>query len=110
MTAVNNNFPKAPWKFALDLPTLKIMVRAINSVVQGKLNCCGVVTCSASVATTTINDPLCNANSVILFSATTAHAAAELATFYYVPGDGKFVLHHANNAQIDRTFTYVIIG
>lgn len=108
--AVNNNFPQAPAKVTLDVPTLRLIIQAINSIVKGKLNCCGETALTASAASTTINDPLCNPNSVILFTPTTAHAAVEIATLYYTAGTGSFVIHHANNSQTDRIFRYVIIG
>jgi hypothetical protein len=43
----------------------------------------------------------------------TAHAAAELAAggcYVSAVGSGSFTLTHANNAQTDRTFSYVCLG
>lgn len=108
--SVNNNFPFAPQKVTQDLEMLRQLKNVVNSAMNGKINCTGDCTITASAAATTINDKLCNVNSVILLQPTTAHAAAEAPTLYTVAGAGQFVLHHANNSQIDRIFKYVIIG
>lgn len=89
---------------------------AVNQALKGKLNSFGAVTLAASVASTTVNNPLVGTASVILLMPQTAHAAAELGngTAYIAPSDivseTSFKITHANNAQTDRTFGYVIIG
>lgn len=85
----------------------------INNIMRGKLNCTGTVTLAAGAATTTLSDALIGGSSVVLLQPTTANAAAELGngTLYFdVPGAGSVVINHANSAQTDRTFTYVVIG
>ena len=50
---------------------------------------------------------------MVLLQPTSANAAAELGngTLYFdAPGAGSVVIRHANNAQIDRSFNYVVIG
>lgn len=108
--ALNNNFPFVPEKTELSLQYLRLMMKAINRAISGKLNCTGTKTLTASVATTTVTDNNCLVNSVVLLQPTTAHAAAELATAYIVASNGSFVIHHANNAQTDRVFNYAILG
>ena len=91
--------------------------RAVASVVnrmnQGKLNCTGSVTLAANQATTTLNDPRLAGGTVILLMPLTANAAAEIgAGTLFVTGraKGAATLNHANNAQTDRSFDYVVIG
>lgn len=85
----------------------------LNRVAQGKLNCTGSVTLAAGAASTTVNDPRATAASVILPMPVTANAATEIGNgtlFVSARSKGSFVLTHANNAQVDRTFGYVLIG
>jgi hypothetical protein len=85
----------------------------VNNILDGKLNSTGSVTLTASAASTAVTDERAGYESVILFMPTTANAAAEQAAGgMYVSTRGKqtFTLTHANNAQTDRTFDYIIIG
>ena len=83
----------------------------LNGAMQGKLNNTGVLTQTANAATTTLTDPRIGANSVILIMPTTANAAAALSVTYFTTFvDGSCVVNHANNAQVDRTFRYGVIG
>lgn len=107
---LNNNFPFLSKNVELSVSYLTLMMKGINSALRGKMNCTGSVTLTASVATTTVTDNRCLANSVVLYQSTTAHAAAELATLYTVAAAGSFVIHHANNGQTDRIFNYAILG
>ncbi len=71
------------------------------------------VTLTASVASTVVTDQRCTTGSVILFDPTTANAATELygATMYVgTRRKGSFTITHANNAQTDRTFRYIVVG
>jgi hypothetical protein len=84
---------------------------AINNILRGKLNNTGTITLTESSATSTLTDVRIGINSVITLQPTTANAAAELATLYFgAASDGTVTIHHANNAQTDRTFLYAIIG
>jgi hypothetical protein len=85
----------------------------VNNILDGKLNSTGSVTLTASAASTAVTDERAGYDSVILFMPTTANAASEQAAGgMYVSSRGKqtFTITHANNAQSDRTFAYIIIG
>lgn len=83
----------------------------VNSLRDGKVNSTGSVTLTASSATTTVADLRAGQDSVILFMPTTANAAAAVGGLYVsARGKQSFTLTHANNAQTDRTFAYVVLG
>lgn len=87
--------------------------RTVNRILQGKTNNFGqsTLTLTANSATTTLSDVRIGINTVILLQPTTANAAAATANVYFgTPGDGTVTVNHANNAQTDRTFKYVVIG
>ncbi len=87
------------------------MARAINNILKGKTNNTGDVTLTANAASTVVTDPRVGYYSVVTLSPTTANAAAALATTYIATyGDGTFTITHANNAQADKTFKYVVTG
>lgn len=108
--ALNNNFPFVPNKAELSIGYLRLMMKALNRALSGKLNCTGTVTLRASQTTTTVTDNNCLANSVVLMQPTTAHAAGLGADGYVVAADGSFVINHSSNASTDRTFNYAILG
>lgn len=86
---------------------------AINQLIRGRSNAVGTVTLAANAAATFRADPNCNEASAVLLSPMTANAAAELAAgtcYTSAVQGGSFTLTHANNAQTDRTFRYVVIG
>lgn len=92
---------------------LKGLKDVVGNILRGKLNCTGTVTLTPSVATTTITDGKIGGGTVVLLQPLTAHAAAELGngTLYFNPaGNGTVVINHANSAQTDRNFNYVLIG
>lgn len=83
----------------------------LNNVLSGKMNNTSVVTLVANSATTTLTDSRIGANSVIGLMPTTANAAAALATTYFDSFvTGACTIHHANNAQVDKTFSFTITG
>ncbi len=83
----------------------------LNNVVQGKLNNTGTLTLTANAATTTLTDPRIGANSCIVLMPHTANAAGAIATTYFTAfADGSCTVNHANNAQVDKTFTYAVFG
>lgn len=84
------------------------IAEAVNKVLKGRLNSTGEVTLTASATTTTIERPYITAESVVLLSPTTANAAA--ASPYITCAEGVATIHHANNAQTDRTFKFAILG
>lgn len=86
---------------------------AINQLINGKSNNIGSVTLTASQATTTVSDRRAGVDSVVTFEPTTANAAAEVGAggmYVSAHGGGSFTITHANNAQADRTFRYVVTG
>lgn len=90
--------------------------RAVNAALTGKVNCFGSVTLVHGAASTTVTNQFVGTNSIILLMPQTAHAAAELqnGTIYIKPGDyvvgTSFKITHANDANTDKTFGYVILG
>lgn len=83
----------------------------VSNVLAGKMNNTGSLTITASAATTTLTDPRIGAYSLIFLMPTSSNAAAALPNIYYDTfAKGSCVVHHANNAQADRTFRYAVIG
>lgn len=91
----------------------RAVAAVVNRMNAGKLNCTGSVTLVANQPTTTLNDARLTGGSVILLMPNSANAAAEIgAGTLFVTGrnKGSATLNHANNAQADRAFDYIIIG
>ena len=91
------------------------MVRGIRDLSQGRSNAFGTFTLTANAATTTVAAPNCAPESCISLMPLTAHASAEMGagTIYIASAtvtQGQFVVTHANNAQVDRTYRYAIQG
>lgn len=86
--------------------------QAIKELIEGRSNAVGTVTLTANATTTTVAAPTVNRNAIVLLSPTTANAAAAIATTYVTvsASGGAFTLTHANNAQTNRTFGYLVIG
>lgn len=89
--------------------------KAANNMRNGNMNTGGLITLTASVASTTVTDSRISVDSTFVLVPTTANAAAELGngTLYFLEAgrvNGSIVITHANNAQTDRTFRIVIIG
>jgi hypothetical protein len=113
------SFPSMPEKMTDPIEWLRKTVPVVKGIMQGRTNNYGTVTLTANVASTTVTlskDRL-SIYSVITFMPTTANAAAEIgAGTLYVPTatidpeNNTFVIQHANNAQVNRTFRYSIIG
>lgn len=90
---------------------LRGLKEVVNNILRGKLNNTGTVTLTPSAITTTITDNRIGGSSTIHLQPTTANAAAALATTYpSTPGAGTVVINHANDAQVDKTFLYAILG
>ncbi len=89
------------------------IVAVVNRVNLGKLNCTGTVTLLAGLSITTVADHRATADSVVMFMPLSASAASEQAAggmYVSVRATGSFAIAHANNAQVDRTFGYAVIG
>ncbi len=112
------SYPGAPSDAAGETPSLlRFAIRALASVINrintGKINCTGTVTLTANAASTTVTDSRATAFSFIGLLPTTANAAAEYGAGTWrvaTRQNGSFVITHANNAQTDRDFIYVILG
>ena len=92
---------------------LDILQDVLDGAMAGNLNIVGSspLTLTPSATTTVINDARIGGTSVILLQPMTANGAAALATTWVsTPGKTTVTINHANSAQTDRTFQYVIIG
>jgi hypothetical protein len=94
---------------------LRTIVAAIRALIAGGSNAVGVVTLAPSANSTAVSAVNCSPGAAVFLFPTTAHAAAEVAAGgLYVPQatvvGGQFVIQHANNSQVDRTFFYVTLG
>jgi hypothetical protein len=92
---------------------LSKIVFTVRELCNGRSNAVGTFTLAASAATTTVTATNCGAGSSVLCFPTTAHAGAELAAggmYIGTVSNGSFVVTHANNSQVDRTFMYVALG
>lgn len=82
-----------------------------RNVNAGKLDNRGSVTLTASTTTTTVDHPGFESSMAVFLSPLTSNAAAAIGTTYISSRSAnQFVLTHANNAQTDRDFEYVILG
>lgn len=100
-TAVNPTGKNVVWALS----------QAVNQILKGRTNNVGDVTLTANSATTTLLNPLITPDSHISLRALTANAAAALGGLYVsARAAGTATLTHANNAQVDKTFTYTIHG
>lgn len=93
------------------------ITNAITSLINGKTNNTKSLTLVANSASTQVAEApgRIGLNTIILFMPTTANAATEYASGgMYVSAidieNRTFTITHANNAQTDRTFNYVLIG
>lgn len=89
------------------------MADAINEMRVGKINTTNTVTLTANAASTTVTDLRVGKDTKVFLTPATANAAAIVATTYVATatiGDGSFVITHANNANADKTFFYVLLG
>ena len=97
-------------RLAQDRATTRDIALLVNRLLIGQVNSYGSVTLTQSATTTTITEPYIMENSVVLLTPTTANAAAALATTYITCATGSATVTHANNAQTDRTFMFVVLG
>jgi hypothetical protein len=91
------------------------MYEVLQQIRSGKLEVVGELTLTAGAASTAVTDIRVSPQSVIVWHPRTANAAAELAagTMYITDanmGNGSMVVTHANNAQVDRTFRFAVLG
>ena len=86
------------------------IVDVVRQLVEGQSNAVGAFTLTVSAASTVVPAPTCAPGSVILASPQTANAAAAFGTTWFVAAKGQFTVNHANNAQADRTFGFLVAG
>ena len=113
----NKQIPLPPLRSSDEAAHRMQLAQAIHNILNGKLYCSGSITLTANQASTVVTDRRIGNDSVILFMPITANAATELygATMYVTaanidPINRQFTITHANNAQTDRNFRYIIIG
>ena len=87
----------------------------VGALFQGKMNVTASLTLTANAASSTLTDARLSPNSVVLWDAMTANAAAELGngTIYVTSANrnkGAWTVTHANAASTDRTFRVLILG
>jgi hypothetical protein len=89
---------------------LRRIVDVIRQLMEGRSNAIGTFTLTAGATSTTVKAPTCSPSSIVLVSPQTQDAANDGATSSYAPAYGQFVVTHANNARVDRTFGFLVIG
>lgn len=87
----------------------------INGLMAGKSNNTGVVTLTASSATTTVtlSEGRLGPNTLPILVPLTASAATEAGSLYVSardPANNTFTLTHVNSATADRKFGFVLVG
>jgi hypothetical protein len=70
----------------------------------------GTVTLTPNATTTTVMNATIVPTSFISMAPTTPDAGNDGATTSWVAGMGQFVITHANNARVDRTFNYAVLN
>lgn len=92
-------------------PRPREIAERMNAVLRGKINSTGAITLTANQATTTLTDLNIGQDSLVLMSPVTANAQAEGHPWISpIASVGSATLNHANNAQTDRTYNYLVIG
>jgi hypothetical protein len=110
-TAAGRGFPGVTVESSDEALQRRQIVEVVNNLLRGKMNVVSTLTLTANAATTTLTDSRIGPNSAILLMAQTANAAGALATTYFTAfADGSCTVNHANNAQVDKTFSYAVIG
>lgn len=105
-----------PYLYKRDIPVnihLWNLTDRANDIIDGRINAIGEVTLTANATSTTVTDNKFDSSMVVLLQPKTANAAAAIGTTYITDANktkGQFVITHANNAQVDRTFAYVRLG
>jgi hypothetical protein len=89
---------------------LRRIVDVVRQLMEGRSNAIVTGTLTANATSTTIRAPTCAPTSAILPCPLTPDAANDMATTSYAPAYGQFVITHANNARVDRSFAWIVIG
>lgn len=87
------------------------IVAVVRQLIEGRSNAVGIVTLTASAASTVVTAPNCGPMSAVFLMPTTANAAAIVAAMYVsAVAAGSFTVTHTNNANADKTFFWVALG
>lgn len=87
------------------------VAEVVNGIMNGKTNNTGTIKLSQSSTTTTLTDERIGKQSVILFTPTSSHAAAEMAHLYIsAQTNGSATITHRNTGHGDLNFQYIIVG
>ena len=89
---------------------LTIIVQVVRQLMEGRTNAIVTATLTANAVATTVKAPTCSPSSAILPCATTPDSANDIPLMSFTPGYGQFVIAHASNARVDRTFNFVVLG
>lgn len=84
------------------------VARAVNQILDGKINSVGSVTLDTGTTTTLVADYRCSVNSKVLLTPTSANAAAE--SPWVSAAKQSFTITHASASTTDRSFGYVVLG
>ena len=89
----------------------RAVAEIVNGIMDGKTNNTGRITLAQSSTTTTLTDARIGIESVILFTPTSSHAAAEMAhLFISSQTTGSATITHRNTGHNDLNFQYIIVG
>jgi hypothetical protein len=111
----SEGFPGIP-EYQTDHANLfRKLIPPLQGVMQGRTNNTGTFTLTANSATTTVTLAAgrLGENTVITYMPTTSNAAAAMTNIYIASrsvADSTFTITHTNNAQVDRTFKFVLTG
>lgn len=91
------------------------LARASNQHLLGKMNAFIDFTLATNAGSSALIDPRIGYYTTILYMPLTAHASAEIGngTIFIAQAtmqSGQALITHANNAQTDRTFRFLLIG
>ena len=111
------SYPGIPETAPTDQVWKRLVCLVVNNIMQGRTNNYGTVTLAANAATTVITFAAgrLSSNTTFLLFPTTANAAVDIGagTLYEsarAVASNTLTLTHANNASVDRTFRYALIG
>lgn len=101
---------RVPGRYDKDATKLQA---SVEQIAQGRMNCTGTFTLTASATSTMVTSPNVAPGTIIVLSPQTADAAAALATTFVASANvtqGGFTVSHASGASVDRTFGFIAIG
>lgn len=109
---ITNGYPGIPKNLPDEADHRRKIAEMLNDRInRGKFNCTTSITLTPSVTTTTLIDERLGAGSFVWFMPVTAHASTALANIYVTnQGKGSCTINHASSANVDQTFTVLILG